>query len=308
MSQILTPFSIALLVAACLAVIPETGFGGRAPLPEGSTQMVDVFGSPVRALTIGIEARKPGQPVLVLQAGLGRGMESWTPLIEEIDDLAPIVSYDRPGSGESPFNEKRPTPDTATEHLHEVLRMIDVAPPYILVGHSWGGMLIRYYAGAYPDDVVGMVYIDPTDPAGMEDDIFPEPKDAEHMAAMRAEYEALLSKIQMGPGRQDEHEIAMELLRTPLEERDLPEKHDVPTSIILSGLYASWGLSFNDPSAHADYVQGRVEHFLAWTRELSNVTLLLANDAEHYVHYDDPKLVAEGVRRVLSGSAVEDNK
>lgn len=53
----------------------------------------------------------------------------------------------------------------------------------------------------------------------------------------------------------------------------------------------------------ADYVQGRVEHFLAWTRELSNVSLLLANDAEHYVHYDDPRLVAKGVRRVVSEAA-----
>ena len=42
--------------------------------------------------------------------------------------------------------------------------ILDVDPPYVLVGHSWGGPLILYYAGRYPHDVVGMVYLDPTEP------------------------------------------------------------------------------------------------------------------------------------------------
>ena len=76
--------------------------------------------------------------------------------------MAPVVAYDRAGLGRSEWDDTSPTPRHVADRLRRVLRQIGADPPYVLVGFSWGGMLARYFAGYYPSDVVGLVFVDPS--------------------------------------------------------------------------------------------------------------------------------------------------
>ncbi|MBT8397204.1 MAG: alpha/beta hydrolase, partial [Gemmatimonadetes bacterium] len=114
---------------------------GAQEHPFSSARIVDVEGSATRVFTLGLEERQSGEPVLVLFSGGGSPLEAWGDWIGRISSVAPVVSYDRPGIGESPFDGIDPTPNRVVEHAHALLAILDVPPPYILVGHSWGGPL-----------------------------------------------------------------------------------------------------------------------------------------------------------------------
>ena len=288
-----------LAVSLTLATVSHSPV--QAQLPSGSTQMVEVLGSATRVMTLGLQERESGEPVLVLQAGAGSRMETWGALIPRISELAPLVAYDRPGIGGSPFDGIDPTPDRVTRHLHALLNVLNVSPPYILVGHSRGGILILYYAGRYPEEVVGMVYVDPPDPNFTREDYWRLAHDEGERAAMRAELDALDAREPSGSaGRQAETRIMRERRDTPVEDRAIPALPRVPTAIVLATRYQDFGVQFMDPQFQEAMHQQRIDRFLEWTQRLPKATLIIATDAGHFVHRSDPELVAEAVRRVVA--------
>ena len=120
----------------------------RAQAPT-SPRSVSVDGMPMRAWTSGLEGRKTGQPVLVLEAGAGEGLENWRTALDSLGSLAPVVAYDRRGVGGSAADSERPSLRRVAQSLHALLRQLGVAPPYVLVGHSWGGLFVRAFADQY---------------------------------------------------------------------------------------------------------------------------------------------------------------
>ena len=103
-----------------------------------------------------------GTPAVIFEAGFGSGLVSWSTVQSEIAKVARTVSYDRAGIGNS---EPGPKPRAAKQiaaELHTALQTAGVSPPYILVGHSFGGIYVRVFADMYPKEVVGLVLIDPS--------------------------------------------------------------------------------------------------------------------------------------------------
>jgi pimeloyl-ACP methyl ester carboxylesterase len=101
-----------------------------------------------------------GSPTVILEAGTGDYSLTWAYVQPEIARSTRVCSYDRANLG---WSETSPYPRTATtqiEELHKLLVNANIQGPYVLVGHSLGGMLIRMYAHTYPDEVVGMVLVD----------------------------------------------------------------------------------------------------------------------------------------------------
>jgi pimeloyl-ACP methyl ester carboxylesterase len=107
----------------------------------------------------------PARPTVILEAGKGDFSVEWSLVQPGVTRFARVCSYDRAGDG---WSEMGPYPRTLRQivyELHTLLERAEVRPPLVLVGHSYGGWLVRLYASTYPQDVVGMVLVE----AGAED-------------------------------------------------------------------------------------------------------------------------------------------
>jgi pimeloyl-ACP methyl ester carboxylesterase len=126
----------------------------KAYPPPG--QLVDVGG-----YRLHINCTGEGTPTVVVESGWGDFSETWARVQPEVARTTRICTYDRAGMG---WSEASPEPRTAREfakELHTLLEKANESGPYILVGHSMGGYTVRVYAHDYPDEVVGLVLVDP---------------------------------------------------------------------------------------------------------------------------------------------------
>ena len=118
-------------------------------------QMVDVDGIQMR-----LDCRGSGSPTVVLEAGAQSWSTHWALVQDDVAEFTRVCSYDRAGSGWSePVNEEV-NPQQVAKTLHTLLENGGEEPPYLMVGHSFGGVLIRAFTTQYPDEVVGMVLVD----------------------------------------------------------------------------------------------------------------------------------------------------
>lgn len=105
-----------------------------------------------------------GVPTVVLETGLGGMSSAWGWIQPEVARFARVVSYDRAGLGWSAPDNLPRTALNVARRLRALLHDGDVEGPYVLVGHSMGGMFMRIFADQYPEDVSGIVLIDAAHP------------------------------------------------------------------------------------------------------------------------------------------------
>ena len=159
---------VILLLAAIGATYQaiESSRDEREP-PAG--RLVDVGGHKMH-----IDCEGQGTPTVVLEAGLWDDSTAWRKVQPEIAKLTRVCSYDRAGLGYSdPRPDQVPDSRNIARNLHMLLANAGVRPPYVLVGHSLGGIHIRVYQNLYPSGVVGMVLVDSGHP-DQEDRLAPE--------------------------------------------------------------------------------------------------------------------------------------
>jgi pimeloyl-ACP methyl ester carboxylesterase len=103
-----------------------------------------------------------GGPTVVVVPALGTSGLEWTRIRRALAPDATVVLYDRAGLG---WSDPGPRPRTAgriADELHDLLQAAGVPPPYLLVGHSLGGLVVRLHAARHPDQVAAAVLVDPT--------------------------------------------------------------------------------------------------------------------------------------------------
>ena len=105
-----------------------------------------------------------GSPALVLESGIAASSLSWRPLQQRIACFTRVLSYDRAGLGWSAPAEPRSLTQLVAE-LHSLIQHRAVPVPIILVGHSFGGLVVRAYTAAHPELVAGLILLDPVLPA-----------------------------------------------------------------------------------------------------------------------------------------------
>jgi pimeloyl-ACP methyl ester carboxylesterase len=101
-----------------------------------------------------------GSPTVVLDSGLSNSWLHWYKVQPEVAKFARVCSYDRAGLG---WSDSRPGPRTSkviAQELHTLLGNAGIAPPFVLVGHSIGGLNMQMYASLYGSEVSGMVLVD----------------------------------------------------------------------------------------------------------------------------------------------------
>jgi pimeloyl-ACP methyl ester carboxylesterase len=147
-----------ILVAAFILLIPAAGALAKSDLvkqnpPPG--KLVNVIDHKLHLFCTG-----EGSPTVILESGLNDFYVSWAKVQPEISSLTRVCSYDRAGLGWSDQGLNPRTVDVMADELHTLLSEAGVGQPYILVGHSFGGIVARSFASLYPDEVVGVILVD----------------------------------------------------------------------------------------------------------------------------------------------------
>ncbi len=150
------------IATACVPSVPSAGFAGRVDIGAGRA-----------GRRMYLECRGTGLPTVVLVAGLRASADDWdTPVAASptvfagVARVTRVCAYDRPGTpvGEHPSRSdpvRQPTTAAdAVGDLHSLLAAAHEPAPYVLVGHSYGGLIAKLYAQTYPHDAAGLVLVD----------------------------------------------------------------------------------------------------------------------------------------------------
>ena len=129
----------------------------RRVLPPGK-----VVGA--RGARFHVSCKGEGEPTVILESGISASSLSWAKVQSEVSEFATVCSYDRAGFGWSDRGRGKRTPGRLAQELHLMVNAAGVKPPYILVGHSFGGLIVRAYAAQFPDEVSGVVLVDALHP------------------------------------------------------------------------------------------------------------------------------------------------
>ncbi len=122
-------------------------------------KLIDIGGYRLHLLCNGT-----GSPTVIFEAGIGDDSLTWAKVQPTIARTTRACSYDRAGYGWSDPSPKPRDAKTIAQELHALLNAAGVEGPFVLVGHSLGGMLVREYTGLYRSEVAGMVLVDSTSP------------------------------------------------------------------------------------------------------------------------------------------------
>ena len=120
-------------------------------------RLVDIGGRRINVCLSG-----KGSPTVIMAPGMGGSTINWVRVQRRLESSFQVMSYDRAGLG---FSDPGPMPRTSTNivgDLRAVLSALKIAPPYVLVGHSAGSFDVRLFAFQHPEEVAGMVLVDPS--------------------------------------------------------------------------------------------------------------------------------------------------
>lgn len=157
------------VLAVAALVIASLLLGGMIWQWLGAASDLRLYPPPGRLIDIGgcrlhIVDQGKNHPTVVFEAGLPGSVLSWRRVQDDLSRLVRAVSYDRAGLGWSDRGKRPRSAEKIADELHCLLERAGVPPPYILVGHSFGGLTTRQYASRYPDEVAGLVLVDPAVP------------------------------------------------------------------------------------------------------------------------------------------------
>lgn len=234
-----------------------------------------------------------GSPTVVLETGLGADSAEWASVERGVASFARVYRYDRAGRGGS---DRAPTHRDAygiVDELHELLCAADVSGPYVLVGQSFGGLLMRVFAKRYRAEVAGLVLVD-----SMHEDQFavlgpafpPEtPSDPPALADVRRFWTS-------GWKRTDSTIERIDFIAAIRQGLDVTSLDELPLHVITAGSYLHLPLPSASYGAKLQELwEGLQARFLLLSSRSSQT---FARASGHFVQRDDPFTVVEAVRDV----------
>ncbi len=274
---------------------------------QNDFKSISVAGKKISFKTFNIENRKKSEPVLVFEHGIGGG--SFEQLFAFLPKTISGIQYDRNGLGQSEPDSGITTDTQVTKRLHDLLKTLNIAPPYLLVGHSIGGPYIRLFTAKYPGDVCGLVFIDPTDfMLSSQDDLEAKERSkslTSYQEIWNINLKAMSEAKDVPEGVKNETKRALKA-STPSffqEYRELPPLVNVPVTVIISynkpiepyeeEMNKTLKLGINIKSWWKEYDEIRVRNYSALIKNNDNSSMVLLPKCSHGIHFQDPELVAK---------------
>ena len=299
--------ALAPTAAAAAPIGPPAAQASRAGLTADASRgdfagLVEIE----RGRRLYLECRGRGAPTVVLESGGGDGADIWsfrppdfqgTPVLPAVARYTRVCAYDRPGttlaSGRPSRSDPVPLPRSAARivaDLHALLRAARVPGPYVLVGHSMGGLMSRLYAGTYPRQVAGFVSIDAAH------EIFYE----EFQARLRPEqYEtpgleidivATAAAMRQARVQRPLRPMPMVVLEHSRNRKRFPNPFGFPSTYPLEALERAFQAAQDD-----------------LTTLVPGARHIIAKRSAHYIHLDQPALVERTIRRVVAAARRDAN-
>jgi pimeloyl-ACP methyl ester carboxylesterase len=228
-----------------------------------------------------LECRGAGGPTVVLEAAGTTDSSTWAPIWADVGRLTRVCRYDRLGLGRSdPAPPGVRTVQDSVADLHALLGAAGVPAPYVLVGHSLGGLVARLYAGQFPHDVAGLVLVD-----GQPPDLPAPGLRLLPPAERRAMFTIFRGLHPQDPEHLDIIASGVWVLANPAP--------PVPTIVLAAGRHGAPG-SPPDPRFEALW-QG-LQRAQARALRARFVPVL---DSDHFVHRDRPPVVVAAISQVV---------
>jgi pimeloyl-ACP methyl ester carboxylesterase len=266
---------LASLAVALSAIALLLATGGQ------TYRWVDAGGHSLR-----ISERGHGGPTVVFEAGAGSPLEAWILVQPQVSRFTTTIAYDRAGNGLSP---KGPTPrdgrNVASE-LHTMLLHAGASPPYLLVGHSLGGPYIRAFVDAYPNEVAGLVLVDPT-----QEELIAWAKAREHQPP------------QSHPPRLEDEVDCAPLTFAELTNSQIPPSISV---ILITGLgpreapgFASQDLRRELQKDQETLYPAKLNFHKAWVEKAARGRLVITRESGHGIPWEEPQLIVHAIREIV---------
>ena len=249
-----------------------------------------------------IHCEGKGYPIVVIDAGIGDSMEKLKPLQERLARVTQVCTYNRAGYGQS---EAGPLPRHSGQEAEELKALLDKTAlhgPYVVVGHSLGALNMQVFAAKYPQDVAGIVLLDPPPLTFLLKEEYP---DLYAMAGrITAEWQAMAdSSVASDDMQAKAKAVFLRMIASEHREMfgesaklaaEISSFGDKPLVVIAAG---KPNPRFGDSAEK--YQHYWIEQSRALTRRSSNSRFVLAAESSHYLYLDVPDLVVESILSVV---------
>lgn len=244
--------------------------------------------------------RRAGQPVIIVEVGstqAGTKDQGWWPVRDALAREAQVLFYDRAGLGESdPVQLPRSITDF-TGDLHALLQAAKIPPPYLLVGGSFGGLIVTHFAAQHPGEVAGIVLEDSTHPEhNIRTLALLPPEGIEESAALKNFRNLLLAETDT-PLEANEGE-GLDFSTTMQQMRAAWDLGNIPIILLIAG-QDTWEDGFlMDIANRYEQLWLELQQELA-ERSTNSIKSIIA-ESGHSIHDEAPGAVIESVRALLS--------
>ncbi|MEI7898285.1 MAG: alpha/beta hydrolase [bacterium] len=273
-----------------------------------SLDFITLNGNKVEVYTTGMKNNQNNKPVIVFENGMADTYDRWKAIIDEVSKTNAVFAYNRPRIGESEDDSLPPTTEHIINNLREMLLEKGLKPPYLLVSHSFGGAYIRSFASSYPNEIAGLIFIDPIDftkKGDMGDLPYLEIGLTRHQidSIFGQPYKNFIEKLYTEMPRYyvEEVKISRQLTKTDFEECDRNPLPDVPVHFIKAG-----GFSNSEPPTIYDREKMwrinsniQMKRWLELLYPLKYGKLFYCSNSSHFVQTDEPDLVISSIKLAL---------
>ena len=252
-------------------------------------RFVDIGGRRLAATRTGT-----GSPTVILETGLGAESNEWLGVQEKISTSTQVLRYDRAGRGASDAAPKPRTAAAMLADLRTLLRVEDLEGPYVLVGHSFGGLLMRLFTHQHPQEVQALILVD-----SMHEDQFdvfgplfpaPTPTEPRELTGMRSLWTG-------GWRSPDATTEGIDFTTSLRDARAIKSLGQVPLRVLTAGTFTNSKLI---PEQSRAALQERWEGLQRTFLRLStHARQSFVRDSGHFMQRDNPEAIIQAIRAVI---------